>query len=346
MSITIKELAALAGVSRGTVDRALNGRAGVAPEVEQRILQLAREHHYVPNRAGKALATRKKPFLLGVTMPSVGNPFFDEVRRGILETAETLSDYGLNVRLLETRGLHPDTQVRAIRELEEQGIQALALAAINHPDVIRAMDSLGERGIPTVTFNADVEGSGRSFYVGSDYHAGGRLAGELMGLLTMGTASVGVITGSEGMLGHRQRIAGFQELTRERFPQVTLCTRGECMDDEELGYTAAAEMLARHPELEGLYLTGGGVSGCCRAVQESGRELTVIAFDAVPGTQEYVRNGIIQAVICQQPYLQGQMVLQLLSDWFFSGRRPDSERYYVESQILIRENIGSTRLPG
>ena len=46
MAITIKKIAILAGVSRGTVDRALNSRGGVNPDVEAKIIKIAREHGY------------------------------------------------------------------------------------------------------------------------------------------------------------------------------------------------------------------------------------------------------------------------------------------------------------
>ena len=56
MPVTVKQIAELAGVSRGTVDRALNGRGHVRPEIEKKILAIAKEMGYTPNRAGKALA--------------------------------------------------------------------------------------------------------------------------------------------------------------------------------------------------------------------------------------------------------------------------------------------------
>lgn len=285
MSITIKELAMMAGVSRGTVDRALNGRGGVAAEVEQRILQLAKEHHYVPNRAGKALAARKKPLIVGVTMPSVGNAFFDEVRQGIQKTAQELGDYGMNVRLMETGGLDAQAQLLAIRQLQKQGIQALALAAINDERIIEKINELTDNGIPVVTFNADVEGSKRLCYVGSDYYSAGRVAGELMGLLTGGRATVGVVTGSVQMLGHNQRISGFHSLTKSRFPDVSICDVLECFDEEEQAFLVTQKLLKLHPETALLYLTGAGTSGCCKALEQSGKDLTVIAFDAVPHTE-------------------------------------------------------------
>ena len=57
---TIKEIAELAGVSRGTVDRVLNKRGAVNPKTEAKILEIAKALDYKPNRAGIVLAAQKK----------------------------------------------------------------------------------------------------------------------------------------------------------------------------------------------------------------------------------------------------------------------------------------------
>ena len=57
---TIKQISELSGVSRGTVDRVLNGRGHVSPEKERLVRSIAEQVGYKPNRAGKALAARKK----------------------------------------------------------------------------------------------------------------------------------------------------------------------------------------------------------------------------------------------------------------------------------------------
>ena len=74
MGITSQKIAELAGVSRGTGDRALNHRGGVKPQVQRRIEELARQHGYSPNRAGKALVTRdgNKNVLLGAIRSVTG----------------------------------------------------------------------------------------------------------------------------------------------------------------------------------------------------------------------------------------------------------------------------------
>ena len=66
MAVTLQQIAEAAGVSRGTVDRALNNRGRIRPEVEERIKRIAREMGYQPSRAGRALAMAKRKIRIGV----------------------------------------------------------------------------------------------------------------------------------------------------------------------------------------------------------------------------------------------------------------------------------------
>ena len=63
---TLKEIADLAGVSRGTVDRVLNHRGSVNPQTEKKILEIVQALDYKPNKAGIVLAAQKKNLKLGV----------------------------------------------------------------------------------------------------------------------------------------------------------------------------------------------------------------------------------------------------------------------------------------
>ena len=79
---TLKEIADLAGVSRGTVDRVLNHRGSVNPKTAEKIMNIAQALDYQPNRAGTALAAQKKKLKLGVILFSTSNPFFADVLKG------------------------------------------------------------------------------------------------------------------------------------------------------------------------------------------------------------------------------------------------------------------------
>ena len=80
---TMKEIAELSGVSRGTVDRVLNHRGVVNAETEKKVLEIAKLLDYQPNKAGMALAAQKKKLKIGVLLFGAENPFFDLRNGGV-----------------------------------------------------------------------------------------------------------------------------------------------------------------------------------------------------------------------------------------------------------------------
>ena len=79
MAVTLQQIADLAGVSRGTVDRALNNRGHIKSEVEEKIKRIAKELGYQPSFAGRALAMAKKNLKIGVILQSSNTPFMRAV---------------------------------------------------------------------------------------------------------------------------------------------------------------------------------------------------------------------------------------------------------------------------
>ena len=103
--MTIKEIAQLCGVSRGTVDRVLNHRGKVKPDTEALILRTIHRMGYTKNIAGKALTVKKNAPVFGALVSSEGNPFFDDVIAGFRKAEEELVDYGVTVLLKTMRDL-------------------------------------------------------------------------------------------------------------------------------------------------------------------------------------------------------------------------------------------------
>ena len=130
---TIKEIAALAGVSRGTVDRVLNHRGDVNPQTEEKIMKIVRALDYKPNKAGIVLAAQKKNLKLGVVLLGVGNPFFDDVLAGVREKAEELAGYNCSVLIKQTE-YSLQQQLHAIDALLAEGREKDVIAAIIRPE--------------------------------------------------------------------------------------------------------------------------------------------------------------------------------------------------------------------
>lgn len=339
--MTIKEIAQLCGVSRGTVDRVLNHRGKVKPETEALILRTIHRMGYTKNIAGKALTVKKTAPVFGVLVSSEGNPFFDEVIAGFRKAEEELTDYGVTVLLKTMRGYDVERQIALIDELDEAGIAVLVVQAINDARIEKRIRALAEKGVPTITVNTDLENSCRICYVGSDYTSGGETAAGLMRLVTGGRAKLGIVTGVSTLLGHVQRLEGFERHLREICPEVETVDHVSAMDDMEHSYRMTMEMLKRHPEIDTLFMTASGTFGTCRAVIELGREkeMRVIAFDNVPSTAEMMRRGLVRAVVCQQPFLQGYQAVRAAFDVLLAGSPKQGEQIIMENQIKILENL-------
>ena len=116
MAVTIQQIADAAGVSRGTVDRALNNRGRVDSDVAQNIRKIAEELGYIkkPRKTGPG---KKKICRIGIVTQLAGASFMIKINQGIREAAEELRDRGVEVILKESMSVDEKEQIRAIREL-------------------------------------------------------------------------------------------------------------------------------------------------------------------------------------------------------------------------------------
>lgn len=337
---TIKEIAALAGVSRGTVDRVLNNRGSANPATAEKINEIAKALDYKPNKAGLALAAQKKKIKLGVILFSTDNPFFADVLKGVNEKTKDLAGYNCNV-LVKQIPINVDAQLNAIDELIREDANGIALAPQNDDRIRIRINELFEQGIPVVTLNTDIENSTRIAYVGSNYTKSGRTAAGLLRLMTHGDVRIGIITGSADILCHTERISGFTDALKPYHEHMHIISVAETQDDEIASYEQTARLLNEHPEINALFFAAGGVYGGCRAITSLGLagKLRVVAFDKAETTEQFLQDGVLSAVICQQPHIQGKKPLDLLFHYLTSGELPDREYYYTAVDIRILENI-------
>ncbi len=120
-----------------------------------------------------------------------------------------------------------------------------------------------------------------------------------------------------------------------------IVTVTETFDDEIESYEKTTKLLQEHKEINALFFAAGGVYGGCRAIAALGlqNKLCTIAFDKAETTQLFLEQGILSAVICQQPHIQGEKPLELLFSYLTTGELPSKDRYFVAADIRILENI-------
>lgn len=330
--MTVKEIARLAGTSRGTVDRVLNGRGNVSPEVEKRVREIAVNANYQPNQLARALINSRKRICIGVVISSLGNPFFDDVLRGITHRARKLSSYGVELVIKEIKGYVAQEQIDAIKELVDMGIDGLAIMPINVPEVAEALSALT---IPIVTFNNDIDIPKLAF-VGCDYYNSGCLSGDMAKLLLGGKGSVAVVIGSTTITGHKQRVQGFTDSLSE-YGSIKVVAQEENLDDDALSFKVVEKLISeKSPDL--IYFGAGGIAGGIKAVLDSGKKIIILTVDDTPTVRKYLADGTVSATVTQQPYFQGENTIKILFDYLSGGREPKEVNFYTENQIKLKSS--------
>ncbi|WP_308639536.1 LacI family DNA-binding transcriptional regulator [Paenibacillus silvisoli] len=342
MTVTIREIAKQAGVSRGTVDRVLNDRPGVKPEVRDRILAIANELNYMPNIAAKALAYQKKPFVFGIVMPPKDIQFFESIRSGIAIAAEELKDLGVRLEYRFVDNQKPEEGAAAIRELVGEGVSGIMFSVMDDELIRESIDYAAERNVPVVTFNSDVEGSKRICFIGQDLHKSGLVAAGLMNRVLQADAKVLIVTGSLKFHAHRSRVEGFKHGLAQHGSRLHVLRVIEAYDRYADTYAQLDQALTNHAdEIDGIYMATGDIRACVDVIKKHKKEgsIRVVCNDLIPPAEQGLKERIIDFTIVQNPERQGYLSLRILFDHVFAGKQPEAEHHYTETHIYIPESL-------
>jgi DNA-binding LacI/PurR family transcriptional regulator len=275
---TLDEVAARAGVGRGTVSRVVNGSPQVSPAAKAAVERAIVELGYVPNRAARALVTQRTDSVALVVSESeervFGEPFFAAIIRGI---SAGLSETPLQLWLAMAQSALE--RQRVDQHLTPQHVDGVLLLSLHDDDPLPGW--LRERGVPTVLGGRTarmLDGSNGLDYVDVDNEGGARLAVEH--LLAIGRRTVGVVAGPQDMGVGVARLDGARRAGIAAEPALV----GYGDFSEESGYAATRVLLDRRPDLDGLFAASDLMaSGALRALREAGRrvpeDVAVVGFE-------------------------------------------------------------------
>ncbi len=342
MAVTAQQIAELAGVSRGTVDRALHNRGRVNPEVSARILQIAKDLGYKPNMIGQALVRNKQVFLLGMILQSAETTTMQDVSRGAAQSAEELRASGADLLIKEIKGLDAEKVLEAIDELLKEGVRGLAIAPNNAPELVERINELHHQGIPVVTLNSDAPGSRRLCFIGMDNYRAGQTAAVLLRQMLPNGGKVFTLTGHLNNTAHSARVSGcFEALASEGAEDIQLLPFQPCFDRDDYAHEITQHILQTIPDLSAIYVTANGQQGVCQAVEEAGLKgrVRVIAYDLNAPNRQLLRNGSLSFAIDQAAFQQGALPPMVLFDALCRDKPPAKEFLYTDILIRTKYNL-------
>lgn len=338
MKVTAQWIAEQCGVSRGTVDRVVNGRPNVAPEVRERVQKMINEYGYKTPAQRQAARVGRGAYRIGVILPSWDAFFIRRMREGIRVAVHNRGLNDVNVLVEELKNRSHRSYFEAIERLEGRGIDGLILTAPDTLAMSEEIDRLVTAGVQVVTCDSDVRQSRRLYHIGQDMVKSGRVAAGLLAPYISG-AEVLVVTGNREFTAHGLRVRGFLDRLYEIFGGNVNAHVIESVEQYELTYDGVLQNLRQNPRLRGIYMANESVRGCMDALERAkpARKVHVVCHDLTPHARQYLEDGRLDFIIDQDFSAQTTRAIEVLAHTLRTGELPRQEIEYIHTSIITRE---------
>ncbi|HEY8576603.1 MAG TPA: LacI family DNA-binding transcriptional regulator [Devosia sp.] len=336
---TVHDVARQAGVSLATVDRVLNGRAGVRPQtvekVEAAIAQIGFQRDL-----GASLLARSRDLRMTFILPDGSNEFMASLAEAVERRAGPALSDRVHIEMQRVRTLDAAALVACLDRLDPRQCDCAIIVGSQEPSVQAAVDAASKRGVVIITLVSDLPGTQRRHFIGIDNVAAGRTAASLMGRFLPQGGKVAIIAGSLHLRDHADRLAGFEAALASEFPQLHLIGPVEGHDERSETEAIIGDLLAKHPDLAGIYNLGAGNGGLVAALEarQQPGTIRVIAHELTGPTRQGLEAGVIDVVLDQNP--DGEIREAIAAARMLAlGGNGMGESNSIEIGIFLRDNL-------
>jgi DNA-binding LacI/PurR family transcriptional regulator len=327
---TIEEVASVAGVSRSTVSRVVNGSTAVSPEALESVQKAIAELNYVPNRAARSLASRQTHAIALIvpedTTRFFGDPFFAAIVSGI-HSRLNRSDYVMNLFIASD-----DPGDKTTSYVRSGAVDGAIIVSHHTSDLF--IDRIAS-AVPVVYGGRPVRQRDRDYYVDVDNVHGARDATTY--LAESGYSRIATITGSLTMPAGVDRLQGFREALATFGLTEAAVEEGGFTSDG--GAEAMRRMLSSGIRPDALFIASdlmaqGAMNVLAAAGLRVPEDVAIIGFDDSPVA---VAVSPPLTTMRQPSFAQGERMAQVLLDRL-AGKHPRHVTI-LETELVVRESV-------
>jgi LacI family transcriptional regulator len=341
--VRIKDIARIAHVSIGTVDRVIHNRGEVSPATRERIQKLLKEYNYKPDIMASSLAQKRQVRLLSV-MPGVVNEhaFWRLPQEGIRKAMEELAHYDISLESIYFDPFSPDDFIERIKHIPYEQIDGVLFAPVFQEESLDFLKRCEQVQIPVVLFNSYMEGPSIRSFVGQDAYQSGYVAAKLIDYGMEPHRDVAVINMS-ARRDHYTHIISREKGFRSYFEEhshrlhrlLTLDLHGA--DDRKM--KASLDETCTQYDIAGLFVTNSRVYKVAQFLADRGTmNVRLVGYDLLPESIEYLKRDYIDFLISQKPEEQAFKGLSSLYNLVAFNRELE-EKQLLPIDIITRENL-------
>jgi len=341
--VRIKDIAELANVSIGTVDRVIHNREGVSLETREKVRKLLLEYDYKPDIIASSLAL-KRDIHLAVFMPKVVNEhaFWKLPQKGIQRAADELSIYGISMEFFYfDQNSKSDFQMQ-VRNFPYERFHGLLFAPVFEEESVSFVSRCTIEGIPVVLFNSYLKEIPVRSFVGQDAFHSGYVAAKLINYgMTSGrdVAIINMSGRSDNYVHISSREEGFRTYFEGRSGCLSHLVTIDLNGANDIKLNKKLEEVFREYNISGIFVTNSRVYKVAEFLAGRGEmNVRLVGYDLMPESIEFLKRDYIDFLISQRPEEQAFLGLTTLFNLVAFNRVPD-ERQFLPIDIITRENL-------
>jgi LacI family transcriptional regulator len=339
--MTVREIAKLAGVSIGTVDRVLYRRGRVSPETKARVEEIIEEYQFTPNPIARRLK-RNKSYRFCALIPrrDQDSGYWGQALSGIENGAMSITALGVETEIIEYDRYDQQSFYAAAEAILRNRPDGLIFAPVM-PDRTRPfIEKIHDEQIPYVFFDADLPEMEPLCVIGHDSFKSGYLGGRLMHLFAGKITMPAFVLDAHGEDYHiRRRRDGFLSFAEEHtFP--VLCREYSGYTGAEISEQEMTCFMLEKPAISGIFVTNSMAHRVAEVAKWvfAERDFFIIGYDLIPRNRLLLGEGSIDAIIDQRPAEQGRQALINLYRCIVLEQQIE-QKIRIPIDIYLRENI-------
>lgn len=296
---TIPDLATAAGVSVSTVNRVINRPESVRLPTRERVLNAAEAiGFYGLVSIQQAVTTRTGKHRLGVLLQQRDRSFYANLGHALDAAADGWSSDRVSLTVEHLQDLNPEKVAERLIALG-QNCDSVALVAAQHPLIADAIDTVLAQGVPVTALIAPLSAKGNVSFVGLDNWKVGRTAAWAFGHIMQKPGKIGILVGNHRYRNQELNESGFRSYFREHRADFVLLEPRATYETAAAAHEIVEALFDEHPDLGGLFISGGGITGALAALRAAPRRdgFVAVGYELFDATRAALIDGTLTLAI-------------------------------------------------
>ena len=342
--IRIKDIAEMAGVSVGTIDRILHNRPNVSKSAREKVEKVLKEINYQPNMYAAALAYNKSYSFMILLPKHESEAYWEEIEEGVQYCAEARRDFNITVGFKYYKRFDADSFNKSFNEILDQNPNGVVIVPSDLDITQEFTDKLHEREIPFILLDSYMPSLKPLSFFGQDSLQSGYFAAKMLMLIAHKETEIMLMkqmkNGKVASKQQENREVGFRNYMHDFYPQVKISDLNLPLDEERSLYDDILEnFFTSHPDVHHC------ITMCSKAhivgeflLRTNRSNIQIMGYDMVGKNAVCLRQGSISFLIAQHAFMQGYNCIETLFKAIILKQEVNPVNY-MPIELLSRENV-------